>query len=649
MPARFVGVNSTFDEQRLAINDLATDLFALQNKTSVDYARVAGVATYANYAGFSTYTPLAGVSTYSSISGYSTTSGYADIAGIATNATFSVQAGYAVTAGVSTEAGYATAAGFADTSTYGTYAYYSQIAGFATAAQDSQTANLAESIKVTAQNTGTNYLTFVNVLGDGSYQNVWTDSELKYEPATNSFYAGIISATSISGDGSGLFNVPSEIVGVSTAGTSGFNNLNITGVSTFSSSVGIGTSAGGNALLHFPMGDTISTADIIRAGSGLDYTLYAYKDADQHYMRQMTLGNYSVSVGSSEAFRVSNSSGFSFLAIDPGGMGDDEVAFVVNPDTSTELRYNYNKKLETTDAGVSVTGELNVSGDVNIGTAATTVNLPTLRLKGNSQETNFIANPSISIGGTVSGKWYDTFLVDGPTLQYVRHWANGFDVNFSVPDEKQFVVSNTDGANSLLSPGVSDNQIAFKIIPESSTELRYNKVKKLETAGYGVTVTGTVYADDFSTAGIATANEFRLNTYGSTSYTRMGGGQVLASGVNDKGSIQVGALTTVFSMGHAPFNHSCYFSQTGENDWVWFSSLSTISMRVNGGISTRPHSVTVRELYVDTNANVAGVSTFAGDVGIGTDQSSGLILTSPNGTKYRLVVDNVGNLSTVAV
>ena len=58
MPARLNAIgalNSTFDEQRLAINDLAIDLFALQNETAVDYARVAGVATYAEYAGFSTF------------------------------------------------------------------------------------------------------------------------------------------------------------------------------------------------------------------------------------------------------------------------------------------------------------------------------------------------------------------------------------------------------------------------------------------------------------------------------------------------------------------------------------------------------------------------------------------------------------------
>jgi hypothetical protein len=67
------------------------------------------------------------------------------------------------------------------------------------------------------------------------------------------------------------------------------------------------------------------------------------------------------------------------------------------------------------------------------------------------------------------------------------------------------------------------------------------------------------------------------------------------------------------------------------------------------------------------NLNVAGVSTFTGNVGIGTtnatekltvrggdisvgiDTSTGLILTSPNGTRYRLVVDDSGNLSTTAV
>ena len=631
MPARFVGVNSTFDEQRLAINDLAIDLFALQNETAVDYARVAGVATYAEYAGFSTYTPLAGVSTYSSISGYSTTSGYAGAAGIATNATFSVQAGYAITAGVSTEAGYATAAGFADTSTYGTYAYYSQIAGFATAAQDSQTANLAASIRVTAQNTGTNYLTFVNVLGDGSYQNVWTDSELKYEPATNSFYAGIISATSISGDGSGLFNVSSEVVGVSTAGTSGFNNLNVTGVSTFQSNATF------NSTTNFNDNAAFGDDNVLNFGASSDGRIF-FENSENEFHVRVPGGSGKLTLGAGAPVQITNEDG------------------------------NTNRAVFTS-AGVTVTGttssdQLNISGistftgNIDIDGAGAHINFSPSSWSGSAPYMEFWV-------GNNSGAHYAQ--IDGGNagqLQIMNSThPNG---HLDLRATKDFSV-DCGGYYAILAQATGSTRIWH---PASQEDILN---PKLETLGTGVTVTGTVYADEFSTAGVATANEFRLNTFGVTSYTRMGGGQVLASGVNDKGSLQVGALTTCFSMAHAPFNHNCYFSQTGENDWAFWSSLTKISLTVNGGISTRPHSVTVNELYVDTNANVAGVttfqgetnfggninspinvvgvttSTFAGDVGVGTDQSSGVVLTAPNGSKFRLVVDNIGNLSTVAV
>ena len=631
MPARFVGVNSTFDEQRLAINDLAIDLFALQNETAVDYARVAGVATYAEYAGFSTYTPLAGVSTYSSISGYSTTSGYAGAAGIATNATFSVQAGYAITAGVSTEAGYATAAGFADTSTYATFGYYSQIAGFATAAQDSQTANLAASIRVTAQNTGTNYLTFVNVLGNGSYQNVWTDSELKYEPATNSFYAGIISATSISGDGSGLFNVSSEVVGVSTAGTSGFNNLNVTGVSTFQSNATF------NSTTNFNDNAAFGDDNVLNFGASSDGRIF-FENSENEFHVRVPGGSGKLTLGAGAPVQITNEDG------------------------------NTNRAVFTS-AGVTVTGttssdQLNVSGistftgNIDIDGAGAHINFSPSSWSGSAPYMEFwVGNNSGAHYAQIDGG-------NGGQLQIMNSThPNG---HLDLRATKDFSV-DCGGYYAILAQATGSTRIWHPASQENILN------PKLETLGIGVTVTGTVYADDFSTAGIATANEFRLNTFGVTSYTRMGGGQVLASGVNDKGSLQVGALTTCFSMGHAPFNHNCYFSQTGENDWAFWSSLTKISMTVNGGISTRPHSVTVNELYVDTNANVAGVttfqgetnfggninspinvvgvttSTFAGDVGVGTDQSSGVVLTAPNGSKFRLVVDNIGNLSTVAV
>jgi hypothetical protein len=38
-----------------------------------------------------------------------------------------------------------------------------------------------------------------------------------------------------------------------------------------------------------------------------------------------------------------------------------------------------------------------------------------------------------------------------------------------------------------------------------------------------------------------------------------------------------------------------------------------------------------------------------GDVKVGINTSQGVILTSPNGTQYRLIVDDSGVLSTVAI
>jgi len=49
------------------------------------------------------------------------------------------------------------------------------------------------------------------------------------------------------------------------------------------------------------------------------------------------------------------------------------------------------------------------------------------------------------------------------------------------------------------------------------------------------------------------------------------------------------------------------------------------------------------------NVAISTDLTVGGDAYVGVDTSSGLILTSPNGTQYRLVVDNSGNLSTVLV
>lgn len=77
---------------------------------------------------------------------------------------------------------------------------------------------------------------------------------------------------------------------------------------------------------------------------------------------------------------------------------------------------------------------------------------------------------------------------------------------------------------------------------------------------------------------------------------------------------------------------------------------------------TSPNNLNIEALEVNINndlgvsgiitsnqLNVSGVSTCSGDLNVGVSTSAGLVLTSPNGTHYRLIVANDGTLSTVTV
>jgi len=73
-------------------------------------------------------------------------------------------------------------------------------------------------------------------------------------------------------------------------------------------------------------------------------------------------------------------------------------------------------------------------------------------------------------------------------------------------------------------------------------------------------------------------------------------------------------------------------------DWSTYRSFVITHEYDNGG-----EPVDAIEMFAD------GHAVFGGDVEVGSDQTVGLVLTSPNGTRYRLVVDDAGALSTTAV
>lgn len=52
---------------------------------------------------------------------------------------------------------------------------------------------------------------------------------------------------------------------------------------------------------------------------------------------------------------------------------------------------------------------------------------------------------------------------------------------------------------------------------------------------------------------------------------------------------------------------------------------------------------------IGTTNPSAKLQVVGGDIRVGLNTSQGVILTSPNGTKYRLIVDNSGIISTISV
>ena len=55
------------------------------------------------------------------------------------------------------------------------------------------------------------------------------------------------------------------------------------------------------------------------------------------------------------------------------------------------------------------------------------------------------------------------------------------------------------------------------------------------------------------------------------------------------------------------------------------------------------------DFQVGSQLTVAGISTCKSDVYVGINTDRGVVLTSPNGTAYRLIVSNAGAVSAVAV
>ena len=107
--------------------------------------------------------------------------------------------------------------------------------------------------------------------------------------------------------------------------------------------------------------------------------------------------------------------------------------------------------------------------------------------------------------------------------------------------------------------------------------------------------------------------------------------------INDNDGIP---LIGVSTDGRVLFNHlygNCLIGSTS------VTGTTSQPLQVSGGAYVSGN------VGIGTTNPTSKLQVIGGDIMVGIDTSQGIILTSPNGTKFRLIVSNSGSLSAVLV
>ena len=385
---------------------------------------------------------------------------------------------------------------------------------------------------------------------------------------------------------------------------------NSTGINT-TSHVGIGTTTADAALTvdgnvsvsgvstfadditvqkHLKFGDSpTGTENLISFGAGGDLNIF--HSGNGSFIRESGTGPLTIMTSK---LHIRNS-------------GNNEEGIIFSENSSVELYHNNVKRLETSSVGVSIPQDLDVDGHTNLD------NVSVAGVSTFSDNVRIVDNKSLLIGDHTNGDL--SFVHDGNN-SVIRNRTG--DLYFANATQTGILLGGSTGLVRLYHGG----------------DL------KLETETEGVKVTGRLR----TTGDLDVDGHTNLDNVSISGVTTMTGMLRI-----DSGNLQV--------YGTAP---NIFLRDTDNNpDYRFMNSHGSVKIfdETNGLdrfiINPAGKVSVLYDLDVDghtnlDNVSIAGVTTVTGDVNVGTSQASGVILTSPNGTRYRLVVANDGTLSTTA-
>ena len=359
---------------------------------------------------------------------------------------------------------------------------------------------------------------------------------------------GVVTATTFYGDGSQLTGIGTgggggggSIAGIDTAGTSTFNDLNVSGMTTLGTDVNIGD--GASYLQIYNGGQNIFRPNgqlVIQAGGG-----------------------------SGPYMRLNNNT---------------SIQIVPTANYGVLLYYGSSQKFTTNNTGVSITGQCSATSFVGDGSGLT--NLPgsggstagisttTTSFFNTLHATGTIDIGTSNAGVAVTHMTIDSADVSGTIRNRIQSGAGNTNAVLDIQTKEFLVTDPYAGKGSLISADAS------------GTKLYQNDSVKLSTLGAGATVTGTMYATAFSGDGSGLTGVPISGTDGS--FTRVDSQQLVVSGLstfqsnvylpdnavlnfgatNDLQIWHAGSSSVIRDSGTGPLN-----IQTG-GDWVSITDLS---------------------------------------------------------------------------
>ena len=315
----------------------------------------------------------------------------------------------------------------------------------------------------------------------------------------------------------------------------------------------------------------------------------------------------------------------------------------------------------TIGSGLNVTGIATFSNNVGVAgiITATSLGISGLTTTQHLQVTGISTfNDEVYFDGVTTFTNYAQFL-DNQSA----YFGNGADLNVYHDGSNSYIQEQGAGNLYIQSNSGSINihtnstENAFVANQNGSVELYYDNSKKFETAGYGATVTGTLFTQELKVSGIATA------TVSNSTWSQVGSGltfttgigtNLTISGVTTLGITTVSQLYSIGSVTAYSFRPSSgyYQSANGTNAFYVFDGTGNVAFQgtigasqLNSASGNKVIGLSVNDAAFERSVSIASTLTVSGIVSTSNitvsgiaSVGSGITLTSSGDAKYAGII-----------